>query len=61
MRMKNPNIRTVQEFVKDLLSRRRTPKQILIVARSTRWESDIEGVKQIIKSFSRKTKKRFRI
>ena len=59
--MENQNIRTVREFVEDLLSDGIEPKQILAVARSTRWKSDIEEIKEIIKSFSKKFKKRFQI
>jgi len=59
--MEDQNERTVREFVEDLLSDGIEPKQILAVARSTRWKSDIEEVKEIIKSFSKKFKKRFQI
>ena len=58
---KKQNVRTVQEFVEDLLSNGRTAKQILAVAENTRWESKIEEVKEVIKSFSKKFKKRFQI
>ncbi len=51
--------RTVQEFVEDLLSDGVLPKDILAVARCTRWESKIEEVKEILESFSKKLKKRF--
>ena len=53
--------RTVRNFVEDLLSDGRSAKQILIVARNTRWEPQIEEVKEVIRSFPKKFKKRFRI
>ena len=52
-------MRTAQEFVEDLLTDGRTPKQILVVARNTRWKSEIEEVEKILKSFSKIVKKRF--
>ena len=59
--MEGQNIRTLQEFVEDLLSNGRTPNQILAVAYSTRWKLQTEEIKEIIKSFSKKFKKRFQI
>lgn len=53
--------RTVQEFVEDLLSDGKTPRHIIMVAKNTRWKSDIEEIIEIIKSFSGKLKKRFQI
>lgn len=53
--------RTVQEFVEDLLSNGRTASQILTVAENTYWKPRIEEVKEVIKSFSKKFKKRFQI
>ena len=53
--------RTVREFVEDLLSDGRTPDEILVVAENTRWKVDVEEIKSIIKSFSKKFKKRFQI
>jgi len=53
--------RTVREFTEDCLSDGRTPEEILIVAGNTRWKSDMEEIKAIIKSFSGKLKKRFQI
>lgn len=50
--------RTVRHFVEDMLSDGRTPKDILAVAKSTHWESQIEEVKGVIESFSKKFKKR---
>ncbi len=53
--------RTVREFVEDLLSDGKTPKQILAVALGTRWASNTKEIKEVIKSFSKKFKKRFQI
>jgi len=53
--------RTVQEFVEDLLSDGREPKEILVVAANTYWKLDIEEIRKIIKSFSGKFKKDFQI
>ena len=49
--------RTVQEFVEDLLSNGRTSKQILAVAKNTRWDGGIEEIKDIIRRFFKKFKK----
>lgn len=51
--------RTVQDFVEDLLSDGRTASQILMVTENTYWQARIEEVKQVIRSFSAKLKKRF--
>ena len=59
--MENRTDRTVREFVEDKLSDGRTPKQIIMVAMSTKWKSEMEEIKRIIKSFSKKFKKRFQI
>lgn len=59
--MEGQNIRTLQEFVEDLLSDGRTPKQILAVAGSTHWKLQIEEIKEIIKGFSKRFKKKFQI
>lgn len=53
--------RTVRHFVEDLLSNGRSAEQILIVAKNTYWQPQIEEVKEVIESFSKKFKKRFRI
>ncbi len=51
--------RTVRSFVEDLLSDGRSPKHILAVAQGTRWKLEIEEVKEVLKGFSKKFKKRF--
>jgi len=51
----------MQEFVEDLLSNGRIPREILIIANNTRWNADIEEIREIIKSFSKKLKKKFQI
>ena len=53
--------RTVRNFVEDLLSDGKSAKHILIVARNTYWQSQIKEVEEVIESFSKKFKKRFRI
>ena len=52
-------IRTVRAFVEDMLTDGRTAKQILVVAKNTRWNSKIEEVKEVLKSFSGILKKEF--
>ena len=53
--------RTVRGFVEDLLSDGKSASYIIMIARNTRWEPQIEEVKEVIRSFSKKFKKRFRI
>jgi len=44
-------IRTVQEFVEDLIIDGRTHKEVICVAQSTRWEPHLEEVKKVLKNF----------
>ena len=53
--------RTVRSFVEDLLSDGKSASYIILVARNTRWQPQIEEVKEVIRSFSKKFKKRFQI
>ena len=46
--------RDVEEFVEDLVSDGRDKDYILTVARNTRWRSQIDEVKRLIKKFFRK-------
>ena len=51
------NERTVREFVEDLLSDGRSEEQIISVAKCTRWSSNLEEVKTILKDFPNFIKK----
>jgi hypothetical protein len=53
------SVRTVQEFVEDLLSNGRTAKEILAIAQNTRWENKVSEVKTIILEFSEVFLKKF--
>ncbi len=53
--------RTVRHFVEDLLSDGKDAAYIVMIANNTCWQPQIEEVKEVIKSFSKKFKKRFTI
>lgn len=50
--------RTIEDFVEDLISDGRTPKQIRAVARSTRWEHFSEEAFSIAEGLYRPRKKK---
>jgi hypothetical protein len=43
--------RTPRDFVEDLLTNGRTPKQIMTIARNTHWKNRLDEVKTIILEF----------
>ena len=49
-------IRTIRDFVEDLLSDGRSIKEIITVAQNTRWKGHIDEIKEILKVFSKKLK-----
>jgi len=52
-------VRTVQEFVEDLLSNARTAREIVVITQNSRWQSKVTEVKLIISEFSGKFSKKF--
>ena len=54
-----PYIRSLLEYVEDMLSNGRTAKEILIVAGSTRWHNQKNEIRQILLSFSGKLKNKY--
>ena len=54
------NVRTVREFVEDLITDKRTAKQVIMVAKLTRWNTRLEEVKEEIRSLPKFIKKVFR-
>ncbi len=59
--MENNNIRTIRDFVEDLLSAGRTPIMIRAVAESCRWGNHLEVINEIIQEISGKFKKSVRL
>ncbi len=57
--MENDNIRTLRDFVEDLLSESRTPKMIRAVAESCRWAGHLEEINDLIQEISVKLKKMY--
>ncbi len=55
--MENNNIRTIRDFVEDLLSEGRTPIMIQAVAESCRWAGHLDEINELIKEISVKFKK----
>ncbi len=55
--MENDNIRTIRDFVEDLLSEGRTPIMIQAVAESCRWAGHLDAINELIKEISVKFKK----
>ncbi len=55
--IENDNIRTIRDFVEDLLSMGRTPLMIRAVAESCRWGNHLEAINEIIQEISGKFKK----
>ena len=53
--------RTVRHFVEDLLSDGKDAAYIVMIANNTRWQPQIEEVKEVLRSFSKKFRKRFTI
>jgi len=49
--------RTVEEFVEDLVSYGRDCNQIRAVARSSRWENQMNEIEELLKKYSQKSKK----
>jgi hypothetical protein len=49
-------IRTIKDFVEDLLSDGRSIKEIITVAQNTRWKGHIYEIKEILTNFSKKLK-----
>jgi len=53
-------IRTVQEFVEDMLSEGKTAFEILIVSQSTgKWQHSRSDIKTCLKTFSGKLKEKY--
>ncbi len=55
--MENNNIRTIRDFVEDLLSEGRTPLMIRAVAESCQWAGHLEEINETIQEISGKFKK----
>lgn len=54
------NVRTVRDFVEDLVTDKRTAEHIITVARLTRWNTRLEEVKEVLRSLPKFIKKVFR-
>jgi len=54
----NEELRTVRDFVEDLLTDGRSAKHIIIVARNSYWKTRVDEVKQAILNFSGKIPKK---
>ncbi len=55
--MENDNIRTIRDFVEDMLSEGRTPLMIRAIAESCRWAGHLEEINEAIQEISGKFKK----
>ena len=55
--MSEENKRTWQEFTEDLISDGRTVKQVLTVARHTRWQNNLEEIKVLARKLRKFFKK----